>query len=169
MFTEIFIVEIPDQFNDLGAGAERPKHRGSVIEDAPYFFIQLFRGLVQMDGERHIRLASAVFPHVLRLLIKAGVDRIILVPGDYTSRPGVLSIREPVVNAWYILLTDLAGPCVFVPSTMSIHLQQVPDNFARYPCVQSDLLKQDSGSAVFESLRVPLDAGRDLHIHFAID
>src|SRR5258707_5484834 len=62
MFTEIFIVEIPDQFNDLGAGGERPKHRGSVIEDAPYFFIQLFRGLVQMDGERHIRLASAVLP-----------------------------------------------------------------------------------------------------------
>ena len=69
---------------------------------------------------------------MLRLFIEAGVDRIILVPSDQASGPGILSIREPSVNAGYVLLTDLAGPRVLVPLAMSIHLKQVPDQ-AREP------------------------------------
>ena len=76
-----------------------------------------------MNRKRHIRLARTVFAHVLRLFIKAGVDRIILVPSDKTSGSGILSIREPVVNAWYILITDLAGPRVLVPLAMRVHLK----------------------------------------------
>ena len=60
---------------------------------------------------------------MLRLFIKAGVDRIILVPSDQTSGPGILGIHEPIVNAWYILLTDLAGPRMLVSLAMSIHLK----------------------------------------------
>jgi hypothetical protein len=39
MFTEIFIVEVPDELDDLGSGGQRTKHRSGVIEDAPHFFI----------------------------------------------------------------------------------------------------------------------------------
>jgi hypothetical protein len=39
MFTEIFIVEVPDEFDDFGRGGQRPKHRTGVIEDASHFFI----------------------------------------------------------------------------------------------------------------------------------
>jgi hypothetical protein len=39
MFTEIFIVEVPDEFDDLGGGGQRTKHRAGVIEDASHFFI----------------------------------------------------------------------------------------------------------------------------------
>src|SRR5579864_1949636 len=38
-----------------------------------------------------------------------------------------------------------------------------------HACMRLDLLKQGSGSPVLERLGVTLDAGRDLHIHFAID
>ena len=122
-----------------------------------------------MYWKRHIWLARTVFAHVLRLFIKAGVDRIILVPSDQASRPRILGIREPVVNAGYILSTDLAGPRVLLPLAVCIHFKQVPDQFASHACMGLDLLKQGSGSPVLELLRVTLDAGRDLHIHFAID
>jgi len=39
MFTEIFIADVPDDFDDLGGGSQRAKHRSGVIEDAPHFFI----------------------------------------------------------------------------------------------------------------------------------
>jgi hypothetical protein len=39
MFTEIFIVEVPDEFDDLGSGSQRAEHRAGVIEDSPHFFI----------------------------------------------------------------------------------------------------------------------------------
>ena len=91
-----------------------------------------------MNGECHIRLARTVLTHVLRLFVKAGVDRIILVPGDQTSGPGILRIHEPFVDAWYVLLTQLAGPSVRVPLAMGIHFKQVPDEFARHACVRPD-------------------------------
>ena len=94
-----------------------------MIEDPSHFFIELFRRLVEVNGKRHIRLARTVFAHVLRLFIKAGIDRIVFVPGDQTSGPGVLGIHKPIVNSWYIFIADVAGPCVLVPSTMSIHLK----------------------------------------------
>ena len=58
-----------------------------------------------MNGKCHIRLARTVLTHVLRFFVKAGVDRIILVPGDQTSWPGILGIHEPFVDAWYVPLT----------------------------------------------------------------
>ena len=76
-----------------------------------------------MKWEGHIRLARAVFAHVLRLFVKAGVDRIVLIPGDQASGPGVLRIHKPIVNSWYIFIADVAGPCVLMPLTMSIHLK----------------------------------------------
>jgi hypothetical protein len=39
MFTEIFIVDVPDDFDDLGSGSQRTKHGSGVIEDAAHFFI----------------------------------------------------------------------------------------------------------------------------------
>ena len=60
---------------------------------------------------------------MLRLFVKAGVDRIILVPGDQTSGPGILGIHKPIVNSGYVLLTDLAGPRVLLPFAMRIHLE----------------------------------------------
>src|ERR1700722_15094298 len=103
-----------------------------MIEDALHLFVQFPRRLVQLNRERHVRLAGTVFPHVLRLFVKASVDRIILVPSDQTSRPGVLSIRKPCFNARYVLLDDLTGPRVLVPLAMSIHLKSVPDEFASH-------------------------------------
>ena len=76
-----------------------------------------------MNRKRHIRLARTVFAHVLRLFVKAGVDRIILVPRDQTSGPGILGIHKPIVNSWYVALADVAGPRVLVPLAMSIHLK----------------------------------------------
>jgi hypothetical protein len=39
MFTEIFIVEVPNEFDDLGSGGQRPKQRAGVTKDASHFFI----------------------------------------------------------------------------------------------------------------------------------
>src|SRR5208337_2147338 len=138
MFTEIFIVEVPHEFDDLGSGGQRTKHRASVIENLPHFFIELFACLIQVNRERHIRLARTVLAHVLRLFIKAGVDRVVFVPSDETSGPGILSIRKPSVNSGYVLLTDLAGPGVLVPLAMSIHFKQVPDKFASDTCTRPE-------------------------------
>src|SRR5208282_3914578 len=102
--------------------------------------------------KRHIRLARTFFAHVLRLFVKAGVDRIILVPSDQASRPGILCIREPCFNAWYLLLTDLAGPRVLVPLAMSVHLKQVPDQLASHTRVGLDFPQHVPGSPVFERL-----------------
>jgi hypothetical protein len=52
---------------------------------AEYFFdlpVQFFGGFVQIDAEQNVWLAGTVLAHMLRLLIEAGVYRIILVPGD---------------------------------------------------------------------------------------
>src|ERR1035441_6025257 len=110
------------------------------------------------------RSTWAVFAHVLRLFIEAGVDRIIFVPTESASRPGILCIREPCFNAWYVLLTDLAGPRMLVPLAMSIHLKQVPDQLASHARVWLDFPQQVPCCPVFEGLRVPLDTGRDFHI-----
>ena len=86
MFTEIFIVEVPNDFDNPGGTSQRAKHRASVIENSPHFFIELFVWFIQANRERHIRLARAVLAHVLCLFVKAGVDRVVLVPGDHSSR-----------------------------------------------------------------------------------
>ena len=51
---------------------------------------------------------------------------------------------EPCFNAGYVLLTDLAGPRVLVPLAMSIHLKQVPDQFASHARVRLDFPQQRS-------------------------
>ena len=122
-----------------------------------------------MYWKRHIRLARAVFAHVLCLFIKAGIDRVVFVPSDQTSGAGILSIHEPSVNARYVLLTDLAGPRVHVPLATTIHFKQVADQLASHARVGLDFPQQAPGSPVFERLRAPLDTGGNLQVHFAID
>src|SRR5258708_37202555 len=109
-----------------------------------------------MNAKRRVRLARTVFADVLRLFIKAGVDRVVLVPSDQTTGPGILSIREPSFNARYVLLTDLAGPRVIVPLAMSIHFKHVLDQFASHARVRLDFPQQVPSSPVFKRLRVPL-------------
>jgi len=44
--------------------------------------VELLGGFIQIDAEQDIWLAGPVLAHVLRLFIKAGVYRVVLVPGD---------------------------------------------------------------------------------------
>jgi hypothetical protein len=82
MFTEVFIVDFPDCFDDLCSQSERFKHRSSVAEYFPDLPIEFLGGLSQIDAKQDIWLTRAVFAHVLRLFIETGVYRVILVPGD---------------------------------------------------------------------------------------
>ncbi len=70
----------------------------------------------------------------------ADVDRIIFVPGDRKSGPGILGIREPCFNAGHVLLPDMTEPGVLVPLTVGVHLKHVPDKFASHRCMRLDLV-----------------------------
>lgn len=76
-----------------------------MIEDLPHLFIQFLRRLVQLNRERHVRLARTVFPHVLRLFVEASVNGVVFVPGDETAGTGVFGVHQPVANTGHILLT----------------------------------------------------------------
>jgi len=89
--------------------------------------VEFLGGLVQIDPKQDVWLTRAVFTHVLRLLIKTGVYRVILVPGDEAPRSAILSIVQPIAKSWYVALGHLARPCVGEPSSTRIHLEDILD------------------------------------------
>ena len=89
---------------------------------------------------------------MLRLFVEASVDRIVFVPGDQTSGPGILGVHEPIINARYVLLADLAGPRVLMPLAMSIHFKHMPDQFASHARAGLDLPQQVPALSLYLSV-----------------
>jgi len=80
MFTEVFIIDFPDRFDDLCADANDSNMAAAwpnTFFDLP---VQFLRGFVQIHAKQDVWLAGPVLAHVLRLLIKAGVYRVVLIP-----------------------------------------------------------------------------------------
>ena len=121
-----------------------------------------------MNRKGHVRLAGAVFAHVLRLFVEAGVDRVVFVPRDETTRTGILSVHQPVVNAWYVFLADMPRPRVLVTLSIRIHFKHVPNQLPGYRSARPTLPQEIPRFALLECLCVLLDTVGNFNIYLPI-
>lgn len=99
-----------------------------MIEDAAHVLIQLPDRLIQSNWKRHIGQAGTVLAHVLRFFVKAGVDRVVLVPGDKTAGAGRFGVHQPVADAREIFFREASRPRVLMAESMSVHFQDLADH-----------------------------------------
>ena len=97
-----------------------------MIHHLPHLTIQCPR-LIQLDWKRDVRQAGAVFSHMLCFFVEAGVNCVILIPGNQTTRPGGFGVHQPIANARRILFLEVSRPLVLVPLPASVHLKHIMD------------------------------------------
>src|SRR5258708_2810186 len=102
MLTEVFIVKLPDDFNDPGGRRERAKHCAHIIEHVPNLSIQRIADVLERNRQKNAGRCRAVLSHVAHLLLKTSTDCIVFVPRNDAPRAITIGVREVVLELWYL-------------------------------------------------------------------
>ena len=139
-----------------------------MIQHLPHLTIQCPR-LIDLDWKHDVRQAGAVFSHVLCFFVEAGVDRVILIPRNQTTRPRGLGVHKPIANARHILFLEASRPLVLMTLPVSVHLKHMVDELTSASRSCPNGFQQNPSFVVLQSFGVLLHAGRDLLIDLVID
>jgi hypothetical protein len=92
MLTEVFIVKLPDNVNNLCRGGQTTQHSAGIIEDSFDFTVQLLRRLVELDRQHNWRFQRPILSQALHLFVEAGINFVVLVPTDQAPRAATIGI-----------------------------------------------------------------------------
>ena len=140
-----------------------------MTEHAPYLFVEFFGRLVQVNRNGDVRLTGSVLPHVLRFLVEAGIDCVVLIPGNETAGSGGFGIHQPVADAGNIFFSEVSRPRVLVAFAGIVHFLRVMDQLPKHRMARPSLFELSTCFCVRKFLRLLLDAIGNFNLHFPID
>ena len=96
MLTEVFIVKLPGNVNNLCRGGQRTQHSAGIIEDSFDFTVQVWRRLVELDRQHNWRFQRGVLAKALHLFLETGINFVVLVPADQATRTAAIGVVQKI-------------------------------------------------------------------------